>query len=75
MSMATLAYVAEQVRGELIGEDRCFDRVSTDTRSLRAGELFVALRGPRFDGNAYVSQANGRGAAGAVVDTVWPGEL
>ena len=43
--------------------------VSTDTRSLAGGELFVALRGDRFDGHDYVGQAMDAGALGALVDT------
>ncbi|HEX9051234.1 MAG TPA: UDP-N-acetylmuramoyl-tripeptide--D-alanyl-D-alanine ligase [Anaeromyxobacter sp.] len=42
--------------------------VSTDTRTLPAGSLFVALRGDRFDGHAFLPEAAGRGAAAAVVD-------
>jgi UDP-N-acetylmuramyl pentapeptide synthase len=33
------------------------DRVHTDSRSLRAGDVFVALRGERFDGNQFIAQA------------------
>ena len=43
--------------------------MSTDTRTLKAGELFVALRGPRFNANDFVAAAEAAGAAGAVVDT------
>ncbi len=42
--------------------------VSTDTRSLRPGDLFVALRGERFDGHDYVEAALAAGACGAVVE-------
>lgn len=42
--------------------------VSTDTRSLRPGDLFVALRGQRFDGHDYVEAALEAGACGAVVE-------
>ena len=45
--------------------------ISTDTRSLRAGELFVALRGDRFDGHGYVAAAAARGAVAAVVDAAF----
>lgn len=41
--------------------------VSIDTRSLRSGDLFIALRGPKFDGHDYVTEAFARGAAAAVV--------
>jgi len=41
--------------------------VSTDSRSVRAGELFFALRGERHDGHDFAAQAVDRGAAGVVV--------
>lgn len=41
--------------------------VSTDTRTLEAGELFIALKGPNFDGARFLSQATGKKAAGVVV--------
>ena len=44
-----------------------FHGVSTDSRALQPGELFVALRGENFDGNAFVSMARERGALAAVV--------
>jgi len=43
-------------------------RFSTDTRTLEPGDVFVALRGERFDGNDYVANAFAAGAAAAVVD-------
>ena len=43
--------------------------VSTDTRDISDGDLFVALRGERFDGHEFVSQAKQLGAVAAVVDT------
>lgn len=44
-----------------------FHGVSTDTRTLHAGALFVALKGERFDGHAFVEEAFGRGAGAVVV--------
>ena len=41
--------------------------VSIDTRSLRPGDLFVALQGERGDGHAFVGEALAKGAAGAMV--------
>ncbi|MGH9742810.1 MAG: UDP-N-acetylmuramoyl-tripeptide--D-alanyl-D-alanine ligase [Candidatus Acidiferrum sp.] len=41
--------------------------VSIDSRTVRAGELFVAIHGPRHDGHDHVESALGRGAMGAVV--------
>jgi UDP-N-acetylmuramoyl-tripeptide--D-alanyl-D-alanine ligase len=42
--------------------------VSTDTRTLKSGQLFVALRGDQFDGNTKVNQALEAGACGALMD-------
>ncbi|MCI0586033.1 MAG: Mur ligase domain-containing protein, partial [Planctomycetes bacterium] len=43
--------------------------VSTDSRTVRAGDLFVALRGPRFDGNAFAGAALEKGASACLVET------
>ena len=43
-------------------------RLATDTRTIAAGDTFVALRGDRFDGHAYLGEALARGAAALVVD-------
>lgn len=64
--------IAEAVDGELTpAEPRCEGPhgVSTDTRTIEPGELFVALRGPNFDGHDFVEEAFEKGAAGAVVAT------
>jgi len=45
--------------------------VSTDSRSVRRGEVFFALRGEKFDGHKFVRTAVGKGAACAVVDRKW----
>jgi UDP-N-acetylmuramoyl-tripeptide--D-alanyl-D-alanine ligase len=63
----SLQTAAASMEGTLHGEDARFSGVSTDTRTLRAGELFFALRGPSFDGCEFVGAARKRGAAGAVV--------
>ena len=67
MQARTLAAVARQVGGRLLGSDARFGPVSIDTRSLERGDLFVAIAGERFDGNDFVGDAHARGAAGAVV--------
>jgi UDP-N-acetylmuramoyl-tripeptide--D-alanyl-D-alanine ligase len=63
----TLAAVATQVQGRLIGADRGFGDVSTDTRTLGSGALFVAIVGERFDGNDFIAEAHSKGASGALV--------
>ena len=64
----TLAELARVTGGRLQGEDRAWSALVTDTRHLAAGEVYLALRGPRFDGNDFVAAAAVAGAAGAVVD-------
>ncbi len=55
--------------GTLVRQGRrvAFDGVSTDSRTISAGSLFVPLKGPRFDGHDYLGQAAGAGAAGVLV--------
>src|SRR5688572_5766037 len=65
----TLGWFAQVSGGELVGVDRAYSGVSSDTRTLKPGELFVALRGPRFNANEFVAAAEAAGAAGAVVET------
>jgi UDP-N-acetylmuramoyl-tripeptide--D-alanyl-D-alanine ligase len=48
-------------------EQREFSNISTDSRSVKTGDLFIALRGEHFDGNAYAAEAVRKGAWGAVV--------
>jgi len=59
---------ARVLAGEGIGRTRHrIRRISLDTRSLRPGDLFIALRGDRFDGHNFVATALSRGAVGAIV--------
>src|SRR2546423_11017280 len=51
------------------------ERTSTDSRTIKKGELFVALRGENFDGHKFVEAAAKAGAAGAIVDLVWKGKV
>ncbi len=61
-----LSEIQRAVGGVLCGPDRAIAGVSSDTRSLEPGQLFVALRGERFDGHDFVEQAIA-GGAGAVL--------
>jgi UDP-N-acetylmuramoyl-tripeptide--D-alanyl-D-alanine ligase len=63
-----LSEVAAVTAGRLAGADTAFAGVSIDSRTLKPGELFFALRGEHFDGHTFVAIAAGRGAAGAVVE-------
>lgn len=62
-----LSVVADKLNIPLQGADADFSRVSTDTRTLQSGDLFVALKGEQFDGHDYVQQAFDKGAVAAMV--------
>ena len=62
MIEARLAELAAVVETRLIKGDVAFAGVTTDSRHVRPGELFVALRGERHDAHDYVAQARSRAA-------------
>src|SRR6267143_2418090 len=51
------------------------ERISTDSRTIKKGELFAALRGENFDGHKCVEATAKAGAAGAIVDLNWKGKV
>jgi len=61
--------IVKALGGKLLSGNRntSFASVSTDTRTLREGELFFALSGPNFDGHKFLAAAKNKGASGAVV--------
>ena len=71
MTVGELARVltASAIPTEIDGDSRvAFSSVSTDSRTLSAGSLFVALSGERFDGHDYVARASQNGAVAALVE-------
>ena len=73
--MERMSDLARRLDAPLHGEDARFTRVTTDTRALAPGDLFVALKGERFDGHHFLEQARQAGAAGALVSDVQPTQL
>ncbi len=67
MRNLALSDVAERLAATLRGDDRQFSSVSTDSRSLRAGDLFVALEGEHFDGHDFLDAVARAGAGAALV--------
>ncbi len=67
----TFTQLARLTDAELNTQARCdsatISSISTDTRSLRRGDLFVALKGTQFDGHDFLDEAVARGAIGTVV--------
>lgn len=67
MIAVTLSWVASHLQAELAGEDLTIQGVSTDTRTICPGDLFIALVGPNFNGHKFVDMAIQKGAAALVV--------
>lgn len=67
-AMMRLAEAAAAVAGELAGQDREFFAVSTDSRRIHPGDLFIALKGAHFDGASFAGKALAAGAAGVMVN-------
>lgn len=66
--MMMIKEAAQALNTQWVGEDACFTGVSTDSRTIKKGDLFVALRGENFDGHAYIIGAAEKGAVAAMVD-------
>jgi UDP-N-acetylmuramoyl-tripeptide--D-alanyl-D-alanine ligase len=77
MNPLPLCEIARLAGGSLTAGDGTvqISNVSTDSRTLKAGDLFVALRGDNFDGHRFVESAAKAGAAGAIVDSNWKGAV
>ena len=67
MKKMMLSECAEAVQGKLIGEDVAITSVGIDTRAIKPGQLFIAIKGHNFDGNEFVVQAEEAGAIAAIV--------
>ena len=63
-----LSELKPMVAGEMKGEDAEFNAVSIDTRTLKPGDLFIAISGQRFDAHNFLSQAAEQGACAAIVE-------
>lgn len=66
--MMLLSHSAQVLQGRLVGADVRFKGVSTDTRTIAQGDLFIALKGEHFDAAQFVEQAAQAGAVAAIVN-------
>src|SRR2546430_6944979 len=73
MNFLTLSQIAQFAGGSLSAGDArvVIKKASTDSRTLKPGELFVALRGENFDGHNFIESAAKAGATGAIVESTW----
>jgi UDP-N-acetylmuramoyl-tripeptide--D-alanyl-D-alanine ligase len=70
MSMTTLPKIAA-VLGLELDSTAVVNGICTDSRQLKAGDLFLALKGENFDGHEFVTQALAQGAVAAIVEKSW----
>jgi UDP-N-acetylmuramoyl-tripeptide--D-alanyl-D-alanine ligase len=73
--MMKLSEAAAMLGVPFTGADADVLRVSTDSRTIQPGDLFIALRGDRFDGGRFAAQALQQGAAGVVLDALQAPEI
>ena len=76
MDSTTIAKIAQWAGGTLAAGEAsdAVTTICTDSRALKAGDFFVALRGENFDAHTFIAEAARRGAAGAIVEE-FPGDL
>src|SRR5881275_2342433 len=77
MNPLPLSQIAHFAEASLSSGDRTgvINKVSTDSRTIKPGELFVALRGENFEGHDFIEAAAKAGATGALVDANWAGNV
>ncbi|MFN2477262.1 MAG: UDP-N-acetylmuramoyl-tripeptide--D-alanyl-D-alanine ligase [Chthoniobacterales bacterium] len=77
MDPLSLSTIAQYANGSITSGDpqTVISRISTDSRTLQADDLFVPIRGENFDGHRFVEQAAQRGASGALVEERWSGNV
>ena len=75
MDPTALDTIASWGHGHMAGGNpaAAVSSICTDSRALKAADLFVALRGDHFDGHTFVAEAARRGAVGAVVEQSFEG--
>jgi len=68
MNLDRLSDWARVMPGRLLGEDLAVESLSIDTRKLIPGQVYLAIRGERYDGNDFIGQAEKAGASALIVD-------
>jgi len=72
MESLRLSELIDRLDARLVGADLAFERLSTDTRNAQPGDLFLALKGERFDAHDFLDSAVNRGVCALVVEREFP---
>src|ERR1700724_1662848 len=77
MNPLSISQIAKLAEAKLeAGDGRIsVERISSDSRTIKRGELFVALRGENFDGHKFIEDGAKKQAAAAIVDQNWKGKV
>ncbi|MBQ4851911.1 UDP-N-acetylmuramoyl-tripeptide--D-alanyl-D-alanine ligase [Pseudoalteromonas sp. MMG012] len=70
MIKVDFTWLANVLNASFDGENRAVGNINTDTRTITNNDVFLALRGPNFDGHKFVRQAQEKGAIAVIVDTL-----
>lgn len=68
MITLNLTDIAGVTEGKLVGDNIAIDAIGTDSRALTKGQVFLALKGPNFDGHKFIAQVEKLGASAVIVD-------
>ncbi len=68
VNLVKLSTLASRLQGKLLGPDVDYSGLSLDSRNIKPRELFIAIRGEKFDGHHFIELAKHSGAAAAIVD-------
>ncbi|MHC1720978.1 MAG: UDP-N-acetylmuramoyl-tripeptide--D-alanyl-D-alanine ligase [Clostridiaceae bacterium] len=74
MEVLTLTEIADAIKGEIVlrGNSQEYSSISTDTRKIKKGDIFIALKGEKFNANKFVKEAVNSGATLCIVDELMP---
>ena len=68
MISLSLTEIASAIDGQLVGQDTNISQIVTDSRTLQSGELFLALKGPNFDGHRFIAKVIEQGCKAVIVE-------
>ena len=63
----SLSEISQAIDGQLVGTDLTINAITTDSRALNTGDVFLALKGPNFDGHKFVVSASELGCSAVIV--------
>ncbi len=66
--MISFQNIAEKIKAKYHGKDQAVTAVSIDSRTIKKGQWFAAIKGPNFDGHDFIAQAVDKCAGGVILN-------